>query len=209
MSATTAELDWPYRFVPGSDQGPDILALHGTGADEHDLVPLAGLVAPGQPVLSPRGPVKEGAANRWFRRFAEGRFDLPDVARRATELAAWLAAALARHGLAGRQVMALGFSNGANIAAALLLRPGNPLSGAVLLRAQPTIPPSGQTALGTRVLLLSGLSDPIVPEAESTRLAALLREAGALVRHETLPGGHGLTQQDVALAKVVVTGAYD
>jgi phospholipase/carboxylesterase len=192
---------WPHRFVPGAETGPLILALHGTGADEHDLLPLADMVAPGQPVLSPRGPVKEGHASRWFRRFAEGRFDLADVERRAGELAAWLAAAKAGYGLHGRRVMALGFSNGANIAAALLLRHPGALDGAILLRAQATIDARGRTAEGARVLLVSGAADPIVPAAESGRLADALRQAGANLTHTTVPAGHGLIQQDVLLAR--------
>ena len=202
MSATVIEAaSWPHRVVPGAADGPVILALHGTGADENDLLPLAELVAPGQPVLSPRGPVKEGHANRWFRRFAEGRFDLADVERRAGELAAWLEAAKAEHGLAGRKVVALGFSNGANIAAALLLRHSGVLAGAVLLRGQATLDATGSTAAGVPVLLVSGAMDPIVPERESARLAEALRAAGAVLDHRTVPAGHGLTQQDVALAK--------
>lgn len=191
---------WPHRVVPGAATGPVILALHGTGADEHDLLPLADLVAPGQPVLSPRGPVREGSANRWFRRFAEGRFDLEDVERRAAELAAWVEAAKQANGLAGRDVVALGFSNGANIAAALLLRQPGVLSGAVLLRAQATLEAGGRTADGVRALLVSGAMDPIVPAGESARLAEALRAAGVALTHETVPAGHGLTQRDVALA---------
>jgi len=192
---------WPHRVIQGAADGNVILALHGTGADEHDLLPLAELVAPGQPVLSPRGPVKEGHANRWFRRFAEGRFDLPDVERRAAELAAWVDAAKAGYGLAGRKVVALGFSNGANIAAALLLRHPGSLAGAVLLRGQATLDATDASAAGVPVLLISGAMDPIVPARESTRLADALRTAGAVLDHRTVPAGHGLTQQDVALAK--------
>ncbi len=192
---------WPHRVVPGAATGPVMLALHGTGADEHDLLPLADLVAPGQPVLSPRGPVREGPANRWFRRFAEGRFDLEDVERRAAELAAWVEAAKQANGLAGRDVVALGFSNGANIAAALLLRQPGVLSGAVLLRAQATLEAGGRTADGVRALLVSGAMDPIVPAGESARLAEALRAAGVALTHETVPAGHGLTQRDVALAR--------
>src|SRR3712207_6426006 len=106
-------------FRPGGAPGPALLARHGTGGDELDMLPLASAVAPGAPVLSPRGAVREGAANRWFRRFAEGVFDLDDLRRRAADLAAWIAAAREEHrdGLAGRPLVALGYSNGANIAA--------------------------------------------------------------------------------------------
>jgi phospholipase/carboxylesterase len=145
--------------------------------------------------------VKEGAANRWFRRFAEGRFDLADVERRAGDLAAWLPAALAAQGLAGREVMGLGFSNGANIAHSLLLRHAGLLAGAVLLRAQHVLDATGPTASGARVLLVSGALDPIVPAPEAARLADALRLAGAAVEQRVLPAGHGLVQQDLALAQ--------
>ena len=140
MAAGTDAL--AHVFRPGSAPGPALLALHGTGGDELDMLSLASAVAPGAPVLSPRGAVREGPANRWFRRFAEGVFDLDDLRRRAADLAAWIAAAREqyRDGLAGRPLVALGYSNGANIAAATLLAGhGGAVDAAVLLRAQHTL----------------------------------------------------------------------
>lgn len=190
-------------FRPGEAPGPALLTLHGTGGDELDMLPLASAMAPGAPVLSPRGAVREGAANRWFRRFSEGVFDLDDLRRRATDLAAWVAAAREEHrdALAGRPLVALGYSNGANIAAAALLAGHRGVvDAAILLRAQHTLDAAaGLDLRGLPVLLLSGAADPVVPAPEAARLAAALRAGGAAVAHETVPAGHG--PKDVALAR--------
>ncbi len=208
MAAGTDAL--AHVFRPGSAPGPALLALHGTGGDELDMLPLASAVAPGAPVLSPRGAVREGPANRWFRRFAEGVFDLDDLRRRAADLAAWIAAAREqyRDGLAGRPLVALGYSNGANIAAATLLAGhGGAVDAAVLLRAQHTLDAAaGLDLRGLPVLLLSGAADPIVPAPEAARLAEALKAGGAAVAHETIPAGHGLDPRDVALARRFLAG---
>jgi phospholipase/carboxylesterase len=196
-------------FRPGDAPGPALLALHGTGGDELDMLPLASAVAPGAPVLSPRGAVREGSANRWFRRFAEGVFDLDDLRRRAADLAAWVAAAREayRDGLAGRPLVALGYSNGANVAAAALLAGHRGVAdAAVLLRAQHAQhaqdAAAGLDLRGLPALLVSSAADPVVPEPEAARLAEAVRGAGAAVAHETIPtAGHGLDYRDVALAQ--------
>src|SRR6516162_6371795 len=131
---STTELSHPHRYVPATapDKSP-ILLLHGTGGDENDLLPLGRLVAPGAALLSPRGKVLEGGMPRFFRRLTEGVFDEEDVRRRALELSDFVAEARAAYGIAAP--FALGYSNGANIAAAVLpLRP-DVLAGAILLRA--------------------------------------------------------------------------
>lgn len=190
-----------HRFVPGADAGrPPLLLLHGTGGDENDLLPLGQMVAPGAALLSPRGRVSEGGMPRFFRRFGEGRFDEDDVRRRADELADFIEAARARYGLAAP--VALGFSNGANIAAALLYRRPDVLAGAVLIRAMIPLAEGPSVPLGGKpVLMLSGAMDPIIPASNSEGLAAALEASGATVRHEILPAGHGLTQPDIALAR--------
>ncbi|MFC0410219.1 alpha/beta hydrolase [Roseomonas elaeocarpi] len=191
----------PHRFEPGTDAArPPILLLHGTGGDENDLLPLGRLVAPGATLVSPRGTVLENGMPRFFRRLAEGVFDEDDLRRRTDDLAAFVRDMQHRHGLAAP--VALGFSNGANIAASLLLRHPALLRGAVLLRAMVPfrVAPPAQLD-GTPVLLLSGAADPIVPAAVSARLAAMLTDAGAAVTHRTLPTGHGLSQTDVNLAR--------
>jgi phospholipase/carboxylesterase len=193
----TTELCFAHRFVDG-DRARPVLLLHGTGGDENDLVPLGERLAPGRALLSPRGKVVEHGMPRFFRRFAEGRFDHDDVRQRADELAAFVADARARYGL-GRPV-ALGFSNGANIAAALLYRRPEALDGAVLIRAMTPLPEEPVAQAGKRVLLLSGAMDPIVPAADAAGLAAALSGAGAEVDHRVLPAGHQLSGADLQLA---------
>ncbi|MGC9447401.1 alpha/beta hydrolase [Cereibacter johrii] len=198
MTADT--LSHRHLFVPATDPGrPALLLLHGTGGDESDLVPLGRAVAPGAALLSPRGAVLEQGRPRFFRRLAEGVFDEADVERRAHDLADFIGEAQARYGLTAP--VALGFSNGANIAAALLwLRP-EVLAGAVLLRPMVPLakPPLGGLE-GRPVLILSGSADPIVPAENAARLAGRLTEAGAALTHRTLPASHGLTQRDLDLA---------
>ena len=173
-----------------------MLLLHGTGGNEHDLLPLGRLVAPGAALLSPRGAVLENGMPRFFRRLAEGVFDEADLRRRTDDLAAFVRGARERYGLPAP--VALGFSNGANIAASLLLRHPGLLAGAALLRAMVPFAdlPAGRLP-GTPVLILSGAADPIVPAANSAALAAALSAAGTAVTHQTLPLGHGLSQMDV------------
>ena len=185
-------------FYPGI--GLPILTLHGTGGDEHDLVPLVRAIAPGRPILSPRGQVKEGNANRFFRRFGEGRFDPKEVAQRAGELADFVAWAGATYGF--EPVLdALGYSNGANIAGALMLvRPGV-IRKAVLLRAMLALEPETTPDLkGSSVLVLSGERDSIIPKDSTRALVDLLRLGGAMVDPKVLPGDHGLTQADIGLS---------
>jgi phospholipase/carboxylesterase len=197
----TANLTFVHQFEAGSDPIlPPALLLHGTGGDENDLVPLGREIAKGAALLSPRGKVLENGMPRFFRRLREGVFDEEDVRRRAGELVDFIAEARAAYGIGAP--IAVGFSNGANVAAAVLLLHPEALLGAILIRAMVPLrePPRADLA-GKRVLILSGAADPIVPAENAGRLAALLTEAGAEVQHETLGTGHGLTPQDLRLAK--------
>lgn len=200
MTAMT-ELSFLHRYVPAREPGaPPVLLLHGTGGDEDDLIPFGEMAAPGAALLSPRGKVLEAGMPRFFRRLAEGVFDEDDLRRRAGELADFIAAARAAYDLA--QPIALGFSNGANIAAALLLLRPEALAGAALIRAMPPLREAPRADLaGKPVLLLSGAMDPIVPAGQADALAATLRAAGADVEQHALPAGHGLTRTDMALTK--------
>ena len=203
---TDTSLSFVHRFEPGTVPGrPPMLLLHGTGGDEADLLPVGRAVAPGSALLSPRGKVLENGMPRFFRRLAEGVFDEADLVRRTHELADFVAAARERYGLPAP--VAVGFSNGANIAAAMLLLRPEALAGAVLLRAMvPLAAPDDAGLAGRPVLLLSGAGDPIVPAENAGRLAAMLAHAGAVVRHETVPVGHGLSQADLAIARDWIQG---
>jgi phospholipase/carboxylesterase len=195
------DLSYVHRFEPGADPSrPPVLLLHGTGGDESDLLPLGREIAPGAALLSPRGNVLEGQMPRFFRRFREGLFDEDDVRARAGELANFVAEARRAYGLA--QPFALGYSNGANIAAAVLLLHPKTLAGAILLRAMaPLAEPPKPNLSGAPVLILSGLNDPIAPRSTAEKLADALAAAGARVERDDLPAGHGLTQADVTRAK--------
>jgi phospholipase/carboxylesterase len=198
---TKTELSFVHRYVPAREPGlTPLLLLHGTGGDENDLLGLGAALSPGAALLSPRGQVLEGGMPRFFRRLAEGVFDEADVVRRAGDLAAFVGEAREKYGLAAP--LAVGFSNGANIAAATLLLKPEAFAGAVLLRAMVPLAEMPKADLaGKPVLILSGSGDPIVPAENARRLADALKSNGARVEHRVLPGGHGLGQSDVALAR--------
>jgi phospholipase/carboxylesterase len=197
----TDTLSFIHRFEPGTEaDARPLLLLHGTGGDENDLLPLGRLIAPTAPLLSPRGKVLENGMPRFFRRFAEGRFDEDDVRARANELADFVDAARAHYGL--MPPIALGYSNGANTAGAILLLRPQTLAGAILLRA--TLPLSETAPVdltGVPVFIASGARDPMMSPDGAARLAAVLQQNGAAVEHPTLPSGHELSQADVSLAK--------
>ena len=191
-----------HRYVPPkAEDSRTLLLLHGTGGDENDLIPLGEMLAPDAGFLSPRGTVLERGAARFFRRLAEGVFDLPDLHARTKELVAFVEAAAVQYGFDPKQVIAVGFSNGANIAASTLLSSPGTLSSAVLFRPMvPFIPENPVSLIGTRVFIGAGEGDPIVPAAHSERLAELLQICGADVTLTWQPGGHTLTRADVAAA---------
>ncbi len=197
------ELAFVHRYQPATDpSAPTLLLLHGTGGTEDDMLPLARMLAPGAGALSPRGKVLERGMPRFFRRLAEGVFDLEDLRRRTGELDAFVRAASVRYGFDDGRVMAVGFSNGANIAASLLLLKPGVLAGAILFRAMvPLVPDKPPALTGTRVLLSNGRHDPMVPPGQTERLAAMLREAGADVTLAWQPTGHELTHAEVKAAR--------
>jgi phospholipase/carboxylesterase len=190
-----------HRFEPGDESGATpLLLLHGTGGNEYDLLPVGRAIAPGAPLLSPRGKVLENGLPRFFRRLAEGVFDLEDLRGRTIELADFAVNACQTYGL--KPPIALGYSNGANIAAAMLqLRP-EILSGGILYRAMVPIDEPVQGRLDAKpILIVSGKHDMIVPLANAQRLATILKDAGANLDHQFLPAGHALTEQDIDAAK--------
>jgi predicted esterase len=196
-------LSFIHRYEPPTRPGvPTLLLLHGTGGDENDLLPLGRNLLPDAGMLSPRGKVLEQGMPRFFRRLAEGVFDIEDLKRRTTELADFIAEAADHYGFDARRVVAIGFSNGANIAASLLVSRPGVLAGAVLFRAMvPFIPDAPPPSSGASVLLSNGSADPLIPATETERLASLLRTTGADVTVEIQPAGHQLTQRDVTRAR--------
>lgn len=181
---------------------PPLLLLHGTGGDEHDLLQLGRTLSPGSALISPRGDVSEGGARRFFARLAEGVFDPAEVTRRTHALADFIAAAVKHYNVKASRLTAVGFSNGANIAAALLqLRPQS-LAGAVLFRPMVVLdqPAPAGSLTGKQILISSGQHDPIVPSDHPQRLAELLRAGGADVAVKIHPASHALTPADVAAA---------
>ena len=194
------DLGFVHRFVPASQDadGTTVLVLHGTGGDENDLVPLARELMPAANVLSPRGKVSENGMSRFFRRLAEGVFDLEDLARRSDELVRFVDDAAAAYGFDRGRVVALGFSNGANIAASVLLRRGRAFVGAILLAPMLPFDPGTPPSLdGVRVFIGAGEADTMVPPAQTRRLAAALRDAGADVTEHWHPAGHTITHEEL------------
>jgi predicted esterase len=196
-------LGFIHRYRSGADpNSPTLLLLHGTGGNEDDMLPLARMLEPGAAVLSPRGRVLERGMPRFFRRLSEGVFDVEDLKRRTVELAGFVTAAAGQYGYDPKRVYAAGFSNGANIAASLLLLEPGVLAGAVLFRAMlPLVPDAPPALAGTSVFLSNGRHDPVVPAASAEQLAALLRQSGADVTHVWQLAGHELAPGDVSAAR--------
>jgi phospholipase/carboxylesterase len=199
-------LGFVHRYIPptaGAELtgSTTLLLLHGTGGDEEDLLPLGRALLQGAGMLSPRGKVLEGGAPRFFRRLREGVFDQEDLARRTEELAVFVEAAAKTYNLDRKGIVAVGFSNGANIAASMLLRRPGLLRGAVLLSPMvPFEPASAPDLTGTAVFIGAGRADRIAPAAQAERLADLFRQAGANVTLHWESVGHELTEGEVRAA---------
>lgn len=201
-----------HRFVPAEGDNPTtLLLLHGTGGDENNLLPLGRMIDEQATFLSPRGKVLENGAPRFFRRLAEGIFDHEDLVKRTHELAGFVESATSEYGLDPEYIFAVGFSNGANIAASLLLLHPDLLAGAILLRAMvPFEPETTPDLSGIPVYLAAGRSDSMIPPESTGRLAELLRETGAKVSLDWQPGGHNIGREEIKaarnwLAKVAAT----
>ena len=193
--------DFIHDFVPGSSSRT-LLLLHGTGGNERDLIPLGRELDPNAALLSPRGKVLENGMPRFFRRLAEGVFDLEDLKYRTNELADFVTAAAQHYGFATDQLVAVGYSNGANIAASMLLLRPEIMHRAILFRAMvPLIPDTLPDLSSVRVWIGAGDQDPIIPASEVQRLVELLRHAGADVTIRFFNAGHGLTNDDVVTAR--------
>jgi len=199
-----AQFEFVHRFVLPKPGAPKVtlLLLHGTGGDEEDLIPLGEQLLPGAAILSPRGRVLERGMPRFFRRLAEGVFDLADLELQTDALAAFVSSASRKYELEGNQIIAIGYSNGANIAASTLLMHPKLLSGAILFRPmvpfRPEVPPDLKDI---PVLLAAARRDQIVPPQQTSELSAIFTTAGARVTTHWHPGGHELGSDDVAAAQ--------
>jgi phospholipase/carboxylesterase len=195
------EPDFIHEFVPGTSNRT-LLLLHGTGGNERDLIPIGRELDPRAALLSPRGKVLENGIPRFFRRLAEGVFDLEDLKKRTNELADFVAAAARHYELAANRVVGVGYSNGANIAASMLLLRPEILHAAILFRAMvPLVPDNIPDLASRRVWIGAGDQDPIVPASETQRLVELLRRAGADLTIHFTSASHGLTDADVEAAR--------
>ncbi len=186
-----------FSYIDIDKTKPIILALHGTGGDEHAFTSLLQDILPNPNVFGVRGKVSENGANRYFARFSEGQLDYEDLAFRTQELAEFLKS---RPELQNREVVALGYSNGANMAANMLLTNAFPLAGAILLR--PMFLPTAVENLnltGVKIAINAGNQDPICPPDQSKQLAETFIKAGAKTSLNLLPSGHNLTQQDIQI----------
>ena len=198
----SSELGFVHRFIPGDEDGTTLLLLHGTGGDENDLIPLGQELIPGAAILSPRGKISEYGAPRFFRRLAEGVFDMEDLVFRTHELAEFVEAASEEYGFDPAKLVAAGYSNGANIAAGLTLLHTGLLRAAVLFRSMVPLEPEVTPDLsGMPVFMAAGMRDQMIPPDNTERLAGILREAGAKVALRWRDTGHALTYEEVEEAK--------
>ncbi len=198
----TTTHDWPHLFKEGAADTPVLLLLHGTGGTEHDLIPLVEELAPGAGYLAPRGPVQEHGMNRWFRRFGEGNFDVDDVVRRSGELAGFLEWARAHYGIGDRQLVAVGFSNGANIGLATTLLHPEAVSTTVAFSGMyPLDDRSVEADLsGSSIALFNGRADAMAPIDSVVRLGSVLESRGAAVDRNVREGGHGIHPSEIGAA---------
>lgn len=199
----------PHVFVPAEPgaAGPPLLLLHGTGGTEHDLLPLRDHLSPGAASLSPRGTVLENGMPRFFRRLAEGVFDEADLARQADALADFVVAAGSAYGIEPAGLVAVGFSNGANIASAMLLRHPRLLRGALLVAAMvPFAEPPDADLTGVDVFVSNGERDPMIPAALTAELERQLCDRGAVVTDLGHRGGHQLDATSLRRAARLLAG---
>jgi predicted esterase len=195
-----SDLGFVHRFTAGREGAPVLLLLHGTGGDENDLIPLGQALLPDAGILSVRGKALENGMPRFFRRLAEGVFDLEDLRQRTAELAEFIDAARLEYGFA--QLIAVGYSNGANIAASLLLTEPRHLESAVLFRAMVPFTPEKLPELGgTPIFIGAGERDAIIPAPNAKQLASMFESAGGAVTMHWHRGGHELGADDVDAAK--------
>jgi len=198
-----ASLEFEHRFVEGdrSGDGLTLLLLHGTGGDESDLIPLGKALAPGAALLSPRGRVLENGMPRFFRRLAEGVFDQQDLKAQTASLVRFIESASQVYHLRADRIVAAGYSNGANIAASVLLTHPSVLAAAVLFRPMvPFVPSTSPNLERASLFIAAGKRDAIVSSEETRRLVRILETGGAAITMFWHNGGHELGQDDLTAA---------
>lgn len=201
------QLGFVHKFIPSEgskDQNSvTLLLLHGTGGDETDLIPIARMLdITNASILSPRGKVIENGMPRYFRRLSEGIFDIEDLKFRTNELAEFVQNASKTYALNLNRIVAIGYSNGANIAASVILLRPEILSNAILFRPMiPLVPNTLPKLSSKRVLISAGSHDPIVDSYQTKDLFDLLEKVGAKVSIQWQNSGHELTQRDIVAAR--------
>ena len=196
----TDDLGFIHRFVAAGEaaSGETLIALHGTGGNENELIRIGQAIAPGAAILSPRGNVSENGAARFFKRLAEGVFDPKEVRSRAEELARFIRAAMAKYSLDVTRLYALGYSNGANVASTMMFIEPDLLQGAILFRPMLVFEPEERSDLsGSSVFISAGRMDPIVPVSSVERLVELFQASRAEVTLKWQPAGHTLAPSEV------------
>ena len=199
-------LDFIHRFISANSKAKKssltLLLLHGTGGTEDDLIPLGNELRPDASILSVRGKVLENGMPRFFRRLEEGVFDLEDLKMRTDELADFILKSSSIYDFDLKRLIAVGYSNGANIGASVLLRRPEVLAGAILFRAMvPFIPDVLPDLSKKSIILLEGLRDPIVSKQEAESLLKIFNKAHSNVTIKWQGSGHNLTQEDIDSAK--------
>jgi phospholipase/carboxylesterase len=218
MDKTKTHLSFIHRFMPPKNGWADerarqlatgekafttFLLLHGTGGNEQDLIPLVYEIDKSAAILSPRGKVLEnGITPRFFRRLAEGVFDIEDLKFRTNELADFVNDASKTYDFDLQHVIAIGYSNGANIAASMLLLRPEILSSAILFRAMvPLVPQTLPDLSNKHIFMSSGLYDPIVSRQQADRLVDLFKKVGANISVSWQESGHELTMDEIRKAR--------
>lgn len=201
-----------HRHIAGDGKlsGLTLLLLHSTGGDADSLLQLGYTIAPGATLLSPVGKVLENGARRFFRREAEGVFDQEDLLLRTRELGDFIREAAIAYNLDRHRIVAVGYSNGANIASSLMLRHADALAGAILFRPMVPFTPTSRVVLsGVPILICAGEMDPLLPFGDTERLEEIFRSADADVTVHVERAGHELSMGDVIAARDWITRNFE